>query len=284
MFDIEQSIAEWRRQMVAAGIAEPEPLNELEMHLRADIASLVKVGKPEPEAFELARSRLGSGTAVRLEFDKISTRHIWPVKIGMFVWLACVILQTVEVIGFWSRGDMNLLGAVQFMIVVAGYGAAFIAGCFGICLVCFQAFGAMSPARRQSLNRAVDMTTWFAAVLVILAMGLGMMWARSHPDLYAQGWRHARAAGCLCVCVWLVAVSAILRLARASDRAKMLMAIGSGIVVHLAAYYPVILQAVRGGGMGNHWIFLSVLAVEVFFLGLGCATKGSATSRFETPR
>lgn len=34
MFDLEQSIAEWRRQMLAAGIKTPVPLEDLEIHLR----------------------------------------------------------------------------------------------------------------------------------------------------------------------------------------------------------------------------------------------------------
>ena len=37
MSDLEQSIAEWRKQMLAAGIETPVPLEELEIHLREDI-------------------------------------------------------------------------------------------------------------------------------------------------------------------------------------------------------------------------------------------------------
>ena len=34
MPDLEQSIGEWRKQMIAAGIQSPVPLDELESHLR----------------------------------------------------------------------------------------------------------------------------------------------------------------------------------------------------------------------------------------------------------
>jgi len=37
MFDLEQSVSDWRRQMLAAGIRTPVPLDELETHLREDI-------------------------------------------------------------------------------------------------------------------------------------------------------------------------------------------------------------------------------------------------------
>ena len=44
MFDLEQSIAEWRRQMLAAGIKTPVPLEELEIHLREEIEQQMKSG------------------------------------------------------------------------------------------------------------------------------------------------------------------------------------------------------------------------------------------------
>ena len=37
MFDLEQAIAEWRKQMLAAGIKAPVPLDELESHLREEV-------------------------------------------------------------------------------------------------------------------------------------------------------------------------------------------------------------------------------------------------------
>jgi hypothetical protein len=37
MFNLEQSIIEWRKQMLAAGIKTPVPLDELEIHLREEI-------------------------------------------------------------------------------------------------------------------------------------------------------------------------------------------------------------------------------------------------------
>ena len=37
MFDLEQSIRNWRKQMLAAGIKSPVPLDELEIHLRDEI-------------------------------------------------------------------------------------------------------------------------------------------------------------------------------------------------------------------------------------------------------
>jgi ferritin-like metal-binding protein YciE len=45
MFDPEQTIAEWRRQMAAGGIKTPEVLNELESHLREDVEQQERLDK-----------------------------------------------------------------------------------------------------------------------------------------------------------------------------------------------------------------------------------------------
>ena len=43
MFDLEKSIAEWRKQMLSAGIKTPVPLEELEIHLREEIEQQIKL-------------------------------------------------------------------------------------------------------------------------------------------------------------------------------------------------------------------------------------------------
>ena len=48
MFDLEQSISEWRRQMLAARIPTPVPLEELEIHLREEIRRNPVVVPPAP--------------------------------------------------------------------------------------------------------------------------------------------------------------------------------------------------------------------------------------------
>ena len=59
MFDLEKSIADWRRQMLAAGIKTPVPLEELESHLREDIERQMKSGLSAQQAFEIAVKKIG---------------------------------------------------------------------------------------------------------------------------------------------------------------------------------------------------------------------------------
>jgi|ERR1019366_3182572 hypothetical protein len=72
MFDLEQSITEWRKQTLAAGIRSPAPLEELEIHLREDIEQQRQSGVAAQSAFELAVQRVGHAGALQNEFKKIS--------------------------------------------------------------------------------------------------------------------------------------------------------------------------------------------------------------------
>ncbi len=55
MFDLEQAISNWRRQMLAAGIKTPAPLEELENHLREDFEQQARSGSSTQQAFERCR-------------------------------------------------------------------------------------------------------------------------------------------------------------------------------------------------------------------------------------
>src|SRR5208282_847396 len=107
--DLEHSIAEWRRQMRAAGIASPERLDELESHLREDIRVLLSAGTPEAPAFRLAVSRLGSPASVKTEFNKIESAQIRTVKIGEALWIGAVIMLAAVLSKGLLAGRMNLL-------------------------------------------------------------------------------------------------------------------------------------------------------------------------------
>jgi hypothetical protein len=73
MFDLEPSIADWRAQMLAAGIKMPVPLEELEIHLREEIERQVKSGTNEQKAFENAVGRIGQANPLKQEFKKINS-------------------------------------------------------------------------------------------------------------------------------------------------------------------------------------------------------------------
>ena len=67
MFNLEQSIEEWREQMLAAGIKSPVLLEELESHLREGIEAQIQLGATEQEAFKSAAKQIGKAEQLRTE-------------------------------------------------------------------------------------------------------------------------------------------------------------------------------------------------------------------------
>jgi hypothetical protein len=72
MFNLEQSISEWRRQMESTGVNIPEILDELESHLHEDLARRAQSGETEEQAFEAAVQAIGQASMLKHEFAKLS--------------------------------------------------------------------------------------------------------------------------------------------------------------------------------------------------------------------
>jgi hypothetical protein len=138
MFNLETAIAEWRRQMIAAGIKTPVPLEELENHLREDIEQRIRWGTTPEQAFALAVNQIGSGDKLKAEFGKVEdTRRLetkdslrrWSVVVGTgFVY---VVLGSAWYLGVHS-GKMEIspmeialaLGAIAPMILLGWAGSS----------------------------------------------------------------------------------------------------------------------------------------------------------------
>ena len=68
MFDLNRALADWRQDMHAQRTLSGADLDELEDHLREEIAQLTGQGLSEEEAFQVARMRLGSPRDLGGEF------------------------------------------------------------------------------------------------------------------------------------------------------------------------------------------------------------------------
>jgi hypothetical protein len=71
MFQLDQAIAEWRRNMAGDGLKTPALLDELESHLQEDVEHQVQSGVGAEQAFHAAVWRLGQPGALTNEFSKI---------------------------------------------------------------------------------------------------------------------------------------------------------------------------------------------------------------------
>ena len=106
MFNLEQAIADWRHQMLAAGIKTPVPLEELETHLREDIESQMKSGSSPEQAFKVAAPCIGQANMLRAEFAKTGSsstererkwmRHFCKVFPAVYLVLTASLLTRIE--------------------------------------------------------------------------------------------------------------------------------------------------------------------------------------------
>ena len=110
MFDLKKSIAAWRRQMLAAGIKIPVPLEELESHLREDIERQMRSGVAAQSAFELAVQQIGHAGPLKNEFEKASAsgRRLSPQFLGIYCYVTASFMLLVN-LGKLAMNEMNLI-------------------------------------------------------------------------------------------------------------------------------------------------------------------------------
>jgi len=110
MFDLEKSIADWRKQMLAAGIKTPAPLEELESHLRDDLERQMQSGVAAQSAFALAVQHLGPAGSLKHEFETAgaSSRRLSPKLLGIYCYVIAASMLLVS-LGELMMKEMTLI-------------------------------------------------------------------------------------------------------------------------------------------------------------------------------
>ena len=72
MFNLEQAIASWRQQMLRGGIKAPVPLDELESHLRDELADR----DVDQRTFDAVVAQFGNAHLLRSEFKKLNRNNM----------------------------------------------------------------------------------------------------------------------------------------------------------------------------------------------------------------
>ena len=120
MFDLEQAIADWRRQMLAAGIKTPVPLEELESHLRDEIERQMKSGLNEQNAFEISVQQIGQANSLKMEFTKIGeAKHTWERKLMRIFCPAFAFLYLLWCSYFLFKIEMSAAERMSGFVAVA---------------------------------------------------------------------------------------------------------------------------------------------------------------------
>jgi hypothetical protein len=91
--NLEDKISDWRRQMLAAGLQAPVPLDELEIHLREMIDQRLHVGFTEQFAFDSAVQEIGQPRSLKTEFRK-TERTFMNRKLAILAGIFIVLLGT----------------------------------------------------------------------------------------------------------------------------------------------------------------------------------------------
>lgn len=127
MFNLDNAILKWRRQMAAKGVKAPEVLDELESHLRDDIKGRTDSGLSVEQAFEAAVQQMGHPAAVRAEFRKLGRRQRWPRRAqkGMVCFVLVGFLVLVGLGGFFkahttavAAGILGFLGVSLLILSI----------------------------------------------------------------------------------------------------------------------------------------------------------------------
>jgi hypothetical protein len=136
---LENKIAEWRQQMLAAGIKSPVPLEELESHLREEIEQQMKSGSSmsEQEAFDFSVQKIGQPGELKTEFKKAHktdmNTKLKPLGIiAAFGSIIAGVLLEVFTDSFISLHHEGIQGAIIFHWPVLFVVVLHLAG--GVCL------------------------------------------------------------------------------------------------------------------------------------------------------
>jgi hypothetical protein len=163
MFDLEKAITGWRRQMLAAGIQTPVPLEELEIHLRDEIEREIKSGLnlSEQKAFELSVQRIGQPKVLQSEFKKTGD----PMDMQKIIKLAGIIFVALALFCplflFLSFVTDPILGLTTRMLALAIYAITVATS-----VLSWRYNHKFLPViRNQPLRRAVGIVCYGASLL-----------------------------------------------------------------------------------------------------------------------
>jgi len=209
MFNLEKSIFEWRKKMLAAGIKTPALLEELESHLREEFERQRQPGVNLQRAFEMAVQKIGPGNALKTEFKRAGTapdgsRTAWAVFAGVFIgFILCLSGYTFFKLEMSAGQQVAAFAAVaasllvacgwragaQFLPVLPGGrivrsvgGGCIVSGFLCAVFICQVILPHFARAFNNSLPALVPLLLW-AAFPIALGFGLacGLQAASRRP-------------------------------------------------------------------------------------------------------
>lgn len=275
MFNREQAIADWRRQMAAGASPSGAVLDELEDHLREEVRTLVSAGMAEREAFQLAVSHLGKAESMRAEFEMAGS--FATSRAGrLWRWAGAVLVLGIALLTTLDSARPGALLVAHTLTLTAGYLAAFLAGGLGLCYFSCRTLGKPTPTGQRAFSRTAISLSQASVWLVASGLLFGMIWSAKHRGEWLAG--DPRETGTLCVLVWAVTLRWLQRTGRVSTHVVMLLCVAGNIVLSLA-WFGAGLMA-HGSGIASSWVLNAVLGVNLLFLALGALGRSDAATKW----
>lgn len=278
MRNLEEKIADWRKQMAAGGLKSRAVLDELGSHLREEIDIRLACGESESHAFECGVVWIGSPGPIQAEFNKMERTGSRAMKIGATVWAVLSLGEAVVLSALMFSGTLHLLLATHIFCLVVGYLASFITGGLAIYYAYSHWFGNFSTAQRQSVERAVLWFSQTAAGLVVVGFILGVLWSIQNRGTYWGG--TPREVGALYASVWLVVLWGVQQFFRQDAYARMQACIGGNIIVGSAWFGAVVLSGDSlPSRFGDYWLIELVIGLHLVIFAMGLSRRLSGLNR-----
>ena len=154
MFDLVSQIRSWRECLAREGVYSLSDLDELEVHLREEMATLTRQGLSEQEAFTVAGMRVGNSEDLAQEFAKVNAGLVFKRRL------------------FWMGIGVLGAGLVAYVAAALSKGATLL--------------GASAGLRGSTLGIMAESIHILALVLAILGV-LGAVRRYSGP-LTSPAW------------------------------------------------------------------------------------------------
>jgi hypothetical protein len=253
MPSLEQLIANWRTAMRKN--LDAESVEELEQHLRDAMADQIQAGQSSEEAFQNAAKQLGSGEAIRTEFNKVQIADWWAMKASFVFTILIVSLATILMVRVSGRQYGGWLGT-HVAAVIIGFCATYIAGGLGIAFVGERCFSGFAAGRGQAAARAATIYSGVAAVFTGVGIILAMIWAKQAWGRY-WAW-DAKEVGALGILVWQILFYLGGKSHLLPPRAVLTLAIFGNMVVSLGWLVPNMSYSVLIASLALHAAFLAL--------------------------
>jgi len=260
MPELEVCIQEWKRSLAVAFGGPGEILDELESHLREEIDRLIHAGCAPDTALAAAQTKLGRPVDLATEYARVVPPSRWlpiPLCLVPLVLLFGFLTWVVFLRGFLQGG--NILLGVHVVTIVAGYLVGLYAGLLGTCYVVCWLIRPIGLGQRRSLGRTLFVANAGAALLLLVGMVLGSVWAH---DRWGHAWNNdPREIGTLIALLWFVALTGLLWAVPQKQHLWVLLSV-LGIGVGVWGWFgPTLLLPQQLHAYGPRTTFLYLVAV-----------------------